>query len=79
MRQHETAEGIRIFVGPARPDREHFLSRALQDLRNEMQDVADAKIDSHRIPRRADTEGIDMFVGETFHHVGGGSTTSRIS
>ena len=34
-----------------------------------MEDAANAGIDRDRIPRRADTEAIDMTVGETLHHV----------
>ena len=49
--------------------RQHLLRRTDQNIRDEMQDMADAEIDRDGIPGRADAERIDMTVGETVHHV----------
>ena len=53
---------VGILVGPALAHAENFLGGARENLRDEMQDVADAEIDRDRIPRRADAERIDMLV-----------------
>src|SRR5207237_2624247 len=60
---------FRIFLRPTLPDRKHLLRRAHQNVRGEMQDLADAEIDRDRIPRRTDAEGVHVSLGKAVHHV----------
>ena len=70
MRTDQSHECIRVVAGPALANAEIFFDGACENLRDEMQDVADAEIDRDRIPGRADAEGVDMAVGEAVDHVG---------
>ena len=58
-----------MFGSPAFAHRENFFGHARLNLATEMQNAADAKIDRHRIPRRANAEAIDMPASETVDHV----------
>jgi hypothetical protein len=69
MRPHQARDGLGILLGPALPHAEQLLGRACENVGDEMQDVPDAEIDRDGIPRRADTEAIDMSVLQTLHHV----------
>ncbi len=66
----QRGDDFRILLGPALPDAEHLLGGAHQNVRDEMQDVADAAIDRDRVPGRADAECVDLAAGDAVHHVG---------
>ena len=58
-----------VFIGPALAQRQYLFRDLRHNLTPKVQDISDTQINRHGIPRRADTESINMFAGEAFHHV----------
>ena len=62
----ERRQRRRIIIRPGFACRQHLLRQPQHDVGAEMQDAADTGFHCHRIPRRADTEAIDMTAGQAF-------------